>query len=45
MIHRGDSLVDLAQEADMLDLAIVQQSFVAEEYHSYIVDYGGKSQG
>lgn len=36
MIHRGDSLVEFAQEADMLDLAIVQQFFVAEEYHSYM---------
>lgn len=36
VIHGGDSKVDLAQEADMLDLAIVQQSLVAEQHHFYM---------
>lgn len=33
MIQGGDPKVDFAEEADVLDLAIVQQSLVAEEHH------------
>lgn len=35
MIHGCDSKVDLPKEADVFDLAIVQQSFVSEEHHLY----------
>lgn len=35
MIHSGDSKVKLPNEAGVFDLTIVQQFFVAEEYHFY----------
>lgn len=33
VIHGCDSMVDLAQEVDMLDLAIMQQFSMAEQHH------------